>query len=56
MRQAQLRQAGVMAGASSGTLTIRTSGISIPAEDDEEEMTSEEAMRIRQDMERYLQR
>ena len=60
-RQAQLRQAGIMAGTSSGTLTLRTSGFSTPAEvyeaiDEEEEMTSEEMTRIRAEMERYLQR
>ena len=61
VRQAQLRQAGIMAGTSSGTLTIRTSGFSTPAEvyeamDDDDEMTSEEMTRIRAEMERYLQR
>ena len=62
MRQAQLKQAGVMAGTSSGALTIRTSGFSTPAEVyeamdmDEDEMTSEEMTRIRAEMERYLQR
>ena len=61
VRQAQLREAGIMAGTSSGTLTIRTSGLSTPAEvyeaiDEEEEMTSEEMTRIRAEMERYLQR
>ena len=58
MRRAQLRQTGVMAGASTATLSIRTSGFSTPAEvyeamDDEDEMTSEEATRIRAEMERY---
>ena len=61
VRQAQLRQAGIMAGTSSGTLTIRTSGFSTPAEvyeamDDDDDMTSEEMTRIRAEMERYLQR
>ena len=62
VRQVQLRQAGIMAGTSSGTLTIRTSGFSTPAEvyeamdDDGDEMTSEEMTRIRAEMERYLQR
>ena len=62
VRQAQLRQAGIMAGTSSGTLTIRTSGFSTPVEvyeamdDDDDEMTSEEMTRIRAEMERYLQR
>ena len=51
-----------MAGTSSGTLTIRTSGFSTPAEvyeamdDDGDEMTSEEMTRIRAEMERDLQR
>ena len=61
VRQAQLRQAGIMAGTSSGTLTIRTSGFSTPAEvyeamDDDDDMTSKEMTRIRAEMERYLQR
>ena len=62
VRQAQLRQAGIMAGTSSGTLTLRTSGFSTPAEvyeamdDDDDDMTSEEMTRIRAEMERYLQR
>ena len=62
VRQAQLRQAGIMVGTSSGTLTIRTSGFSTPAEvyeamdDDDDDMTSEEMTRIRAEMERYLQR
>ena len=57
-RQAQLRQAGIMAGVSTGTSAIRTSGFTTPAEvyEIEEEMTSEEATRIRAEMERYLQR
>ena len=72
VRQAQLIQAGIMAGTSSGTLTIRTSGFSTPAEvyeamddassevsrgiRDDDDMTSEEMTRIRAEMERYLQR
>ena len=62
VRQAQLRQAGIMVGTSNGTLTIRTSGFSTPAEvyeamdDDDDDMTSEEMTRIRAEMERYLQR
>ena len=60
VRRAQLRQTGVMAGASTGTLSIRTSGFTTPAEvydmDDDDDMMSEEATRIRAEMERYLQR
>ena len=65
VRQAQLRQAGIMAGTSSGTLTIRTSGFSTPAEVDGDfvyetmdgdELSIEEATKIRAEMERYLQR
>ena len=70
-RQAQLRQAGIMAGTSSMS-GFTSSGFSTPAEvyeamdasseasrgirDDDDEMTSEEAIRIRAEMERYLQR
>ena len=62
LRQANLRQAGVMAGTSSGLVSIGSSGFSTPAEVyeamdmDEDEMTSEEMTRIRAEMERYLQR
>ena len=60
VRRAQLRQTGVMAGASTGTLSIRTSGFTTPAEvydmDDDDDMMSEEATRIRAEIERYLQR
>ena len=65
VRQAQLRQAGIMAGTSSGTLTIGTSGFSTPAEVDGDfvyetmdgdELSIEEATKIRAEMERYLQR
>ena len=71
VRRAQLRQTGVMAGASTGTLSVRTSGFTTPAEvyemddassevsrgiRDDDDMTSEEATRIRAEMERYLQR
>ena len=49
-----------MAGTSTGTSSIRTSGFTTPAEvyemDDDDDMTSEEATRIRAEMERYLQR
>ena len=61
LRQAQLRNAGVMAGTSTASLSIGSSGFSTPAEvyeatDDDDDMTSEEATRIRAEMERYLQR
>ena len=61
VRQAQLRENGIMAGASSGLVSIGSSGFSTPAEvyeatDDDDDMTSEEATRIRAEMERYLQR
>ena len=61
VRQAQLRQTGITAGTSTGTSSIRTSGFTTPAEvydidDDDADMTSEEATRIRAEMERYLQR
>ena len=72
VRQAQLRENGIMAGASSGLVSIgsrslarssaeASSGFSTPAEvyeatDDDDDMTSEEATRIRAEMERYLQR
>ena len=64
VRQAQLRENGITAGASSGLVSIGSSGFSTPAEvyeatdddDDDDDMTSEEATRIRAEMERYLQR
>ena len=60
VRQAQLRQTGIMARTSTGTLSIRTSGFTTPAEvyeiDDDDDMTNEEATRIRAEIERYLQR
>ena len=60
VRQAQLRQTGIMARTSTGTSSIRTSGFTTPAEvyemDDGDDMTSEEATRIRAEIERYLQR
>ena len=59
-RQAQLRQTAIMAGASSMS-GFTSSGFSTPAEvyeamDGDDEVTSEEATRIRAEMERYLQR
>ena len=69
-RQAQLRQAGIIAGTSSMS-GFTSSDFSTPAEvyeamdasseasrgiRDDDEMTSEEAIRIRAEMERYLQR
>ena len=60
VRQAQLRQTGIMARTSTGTSSIRTSGFTTLAEvyemDDGDDMTSEEATRIRAEIERYLQR
>ena len=71
VRQAQLRQTGIMARTSTGTSSIRTSGFTTPAEvyemddassevsrgiRDGDDMTSEEATRIRAEIERYLQR
>ena len=62
VRQARLRENGIMAGASSGLVSIGSSGFLTPAEvyeatdDDDDDMTSEEATRIRAEMERYLQR
>ena len=71
VRQAQLRQTGIMARTSTGTSSIRTSGFTTPAEvyemddassevsrgiRDGDDMTSEEATRIRAEIERYLRR
>ena len=60
VRQAQLRENGIMAGASSGLVSIGSSGFSTPAEvyeaTDDDDMTSEEATRISAEMERCLQR
>ena len=62
LRQVQLRNARIMAGASSGIVSIGSSGFSTPAEvyeamdDDCDEMTSEAMTRKRAEMERYLQR
>ena len=57
-RQAQLRQTAISTGSSMGILT--SSGFTTPAEvydmDYDDDMTSEEATRIRAEMERYLQR
>ena len=59
VRQAQLRQTAISTGSSMGVLS--SSGFTTPAEvyeatDDDDDMTSEEATRIRAEMERYLQR
>ena len=62
VRQAQLREAGITARASTGTLAIGTGGFMTPLEvyeamdNDGDEMTSEEMTRIRAEMERYLRR
>ena len=62
VRQAQLREAGITARASTGTLAIGTGGFMTPLEvyeamdNDGDEMTNEEMTRIRAEMERYLQR
>ena len=62
VRQAQLREAGITARASTGTLAMGTGGFMTPLEvyeamdNDGDEMTSEEKTRIRAEMERYLQR
>ena len=62
VRQAQLREAGRTARASTGTLAMGTGGFMTPLEvyeamdNDGDEMTSEEMTRIRAEMERYLQR
>ena len=58
VRRAQLRQRGITAGISTGLVS---SGFFTPAEvyqamDEESDMSSEEATRIRTEMERYLQR
>ena len=58
VRQAQLRQTAISTGSSMRVLT--SSGFTTPAEvydmDDDDDMTSEEATRLRAEMERYLQR
>ena len=62
VRQAQLREAGITARASTGTLAMGTGGFMTPLEvyeamdNDGDEMTSEEMTRIRAERERYLQR
>ena len=62
VRQAQLREAGITARASTGTLAMGTGGFMTPLEvyeamdNDGDEMTSEEMTRIRAEMERYLPR
>ena len=62
VRQAQLREAGIIARASTGTLAMGTGGFMTPLEvyeamdNDGDEMTSEEMTRIRAEMEIYLQR
>ena len=62
VRQAQLREAGITARASTGTLAMGTGGFMTPLEvyeamdNDGDEMTSEEMTTIRAEMERYLQR
>ena len=58
VRQAQLRQTAISTSSLMGVLT--SSGFTTPTEvydmDDDDDMTSEEATRIRAEMERYLQR
>ena len=58
LRQAQLKDAQIQAG--TNTMPLVASGFMTPAEVydamDDDEMTSEEATRIRAEMERYLQR
>ena len=64
-RQAQLRQAGIDAGTSTGMMNLRAMGFETPEviEDDfvyetmdGDELTVEEATKIRAEMERYIQR
>ena len=64
-RQAQLRQAGIDAGTSTGIMNLRAMGFETPEvmEDDfvyetmdGDELTVEEATKIRAEMERYIQR
>ena len=59
-RQATLRHAGIVAGTSTATSSIPATGFITPSAvyevDDADDMTSEEATRIRAEMERYLQR
>ena len=62
LRQAQIQKAGVDAGTSTGIMNLREMGFETPEEDfvyetmDGDEMTTEEAMKIRAETERYLQR
>ena len=61
LRQAQLTNAGINAGTSTGIMDVRASGFQTPAgaydwEDEDEFMTSAKARSIRAEMERYLQR
>ena len=62
VRRAQLRNVGIEAGTSSGLVSINSSGFSTPQEDfvyetmDGDELTVEEATKIRAEMERYIQR
>ena len=65
LRQAQLRQAGIDAGTSTGMMNLRAMGFETPEviEDDfvyetmdGDELTVEEATKIRAEMERYFQR
>ena len=53
--EAQLRQTGILAGTSTGTSSTRTGGFTTPAEvyEIDDDMTSEEATRIRAEMDRY---
>ena len=65
LRQAQLKQAGIDAGTSTGMMNLRAMGFETPEviEDDfvyetmdGDELTVEEATKIRAEMERYIQR
>ena len=65
LRQAQLRQAGIDAGTSTGIMNLRTMGFETPEQIEEDfvyetmdgdELTVEEATKIRAEMERYIQR
>ena len=65
LRQAQLKNAGIEAGTSTGMMNLRAMGFETPEviEDDfvyetmdDDELTVEEATKIRAEMERYIQR
>ena len=65
LRQAQLKNAGIEAGTSTGMMNLRAMGFETPEviEDDfvyetmdGDELTVEEATKIRAEMERYIQR